>query len=90
MKKALAILMAAAMALSLVACGGSDSSAPVSSGTAPSTASTASTAGSGETYKIYMISMDQMDQHWVNMDKGCQKAVEELGNVCLLYTSRCV
>ncbi|MBC5581825.1 substrate-binding domain-containing protein [Anaerofilum sp. BX8] len=81
MKKALAILMAAAMALSLVACGGSDSSAPVSSGTAPSTASTASTAGSGETYKIYMISMDQMDQHWVNMDKGCQKAVEELGNV---------
>ena len=81
MKKALAILMAAAMALSLVACGGSDSSAPVSSGTAPSTASTASTAGSGETCKIYMISMDQMDQHWVNMDKGCQKAVEELGNV---------
>lgn len=81
MKKALAILMAAAMALSLVACGGSDSSAPASTGSASSTASTASTAGSGETYKIYMISMDQMDQHWVNMDKGCQKAVAELGNV---------
>lgn len=81
MKKFASILLVAAMALSLVACGGSDSSAPVSSGAAPSTASTASTAGSGETYKIYMISMDQMDQHWVNMDKGCQKAVEELGNV---------
>jgi ribose transport system substrate-binding protein len=25
--------------------------------------------------------MDQMDQHWVNVDKGAQKAAEELGNV---------
>jgi len=34
-----------------------------------------------ETYKVYLITMDQMDQHWVNLDKGCQEAVKELGNV---------
>jgi ribose transport system substrate-binding protein len=32
-------------------------------------------------YKVYLITMDQMDQHWVNVDKGCQKAVAELGNI---------
>nr|WP_321304286.1 ABC transporter substrate-binding protein [uncultured Sphaerochaeta sp.] len=32
-------------------------------------------------YKIYLITMDQMDQHWVNVDKGAQKAAEELGSV---------
>ncbi len=32
-------------------------------------------------YKIYLITMDQMDQHWVNVDAGCKKAVEELGNI---------
>lgn len=31
--------------------------------------------------KVYLITMDQMDQHWVNVDKGCQKAVGELGNI---------
>ncbi len=32
-------------------------------------------------YKIYLITMDQMDQHWVNVDKGAQKAATELGGV---------
>lgn len=32
-------------------------------------------------FKVYLITMDQMDQHWVNVDKGCQKAVAELGNI---------
>ena len=31
--------------------------------------------------KVYLITMDQMDQHWVNVDKGCKKAVDELGNI---------
>ncbi|HOE84507.1 MAG TPA: ABC transporter substrate-binding protein [Sphaerochaeta sp.] len=31
--------------------------------------------------KIYLITMDQMDQHWVNVDKGAQKAVSELGGI---------
>ena len=35
----------------------------------------------GGNHKIYLITMDQMDQHWVNVDAGCKKAVEELGNV---------
>ncbi|HHW01240.1 MAG TPA: substrate-binding domain-containing protein [Thermoanaerobacterales bacterium] len=34
-----------------------------------------------EKYKVYLITMDQMDQHWVNVDKGCKKAVDELGNI---------
>lgn len=41
----------------------------------------AAAALSGESYKVYLITMDQMDQHWVNVDAGAQKAVEELGNV---------
>lgn len=32
-------------------------------------------------YKVYLITMDQMDQHWVNVDKGAQKAATELGGV---------
>lgn len=36
---------------------------------------------SADSYKVYLITMDQMDQHWVNVDSGCKKAVEELGNV---------
>lgn len=31
--------------------------------------------------KIYLITMDQMDQHWVNVDKGAQKAATELGGI---------
>lgn len=34
-----------------------------------------------DSYKVYLITMDQMDQHWVNVDAGCKKAVEELGNI---------
>ncbi|WP_320129255.1 ABC transporter substrate-binding protein [uncultured Sphaerochaeta sp.] len=32
-------------------------------------------------YKVYLITMDQMDQHWVNVDKGAQKAAAELGGI---------
>ncbi len=32
-------------------------------------------------FKIYLITMDQMDQHWVNVDKGAQKAAAELGGI---------
>ncbi len=94
-KKLLSVLLCTAMAASLLAgCGSSSgtaaSSAPASSapaaseaassGTAASTAAAADTSAAGK-YKIYLITMDQMDQHWVNVDKGCQKAVAELGNV---------
>lgn len=34
--------------------------------------------GSRDGYTVYLITMDQMDQHWANVNKGCEKAVEEL------------
>lgn len=36
---------------------------------------------SGDKKKIVLITIDSMDQHWVNMDLGCKKAAQELGNV---------
>lgn len=30
-------------------------------------------------YSIALVTIDSMDQHWVNMDKGCAAAAEELG-----------
>lgn len=65
------VAMLAMLATLFAGCGKSDSE---------------STAGkndgsSGKKFKVYLITMDQMDQHWVNLDKGCQKAVKELGNV---------
>lgn len=73
MKKVLALLASIAMVSTMVV--GCSSTSTLTS-TAASTA-----AASTDTYKIYLITMDQMDQHWVNMDKGCKKAVTELGNV---------
>ncbi len=35
--------------------------------------------GDGEGQKVVLITIDSMDQHWVNMDKGCKQAAEELG-----------
>ena len=32
---------------------------------------------SAKEYRIFLITMDQMDQHWVTMDVGARKAVEE-------------
>lgn len=32
-------------------------------------------------YQIVLISMDQTDQYWNNIDEGCRRAAEELGNV---------
>lgn len=36
-------------------------------------------AGEGAGQKVILITIDSMDQHWVNMDKGCKQAAEELG-----------
>jgi ribose transport system substrate-binding protein len=32
-------------------------------------------------FKVFLVTMDQIDQHWVTVDKGCQKAAAELGNI---------
>ena len=67
MKKVLALALAAVMTTAFLAsCGTGDDSG--SSGGKDSAKSS----------KVYLITMDQMDQHWVNVDKGCKKAVEEL------------
>lgn len=67
MKKLLALFLTVALVAALfVGCGNSTS--------------TTSSSTSGK-IKIYLITMDQTDQHWVNLDKGCQQAVSELGNI---------
>ena len=74
-------LSCALMAGMLAGCGG-DTTSPAPASDAPK-ASDAGTpdASAGGNHKVYLITMDQMDQHWVNVDAGCKKAVEELGNV---------
>ena len=86
MKKILAMTLALVLTLSLAACG---SSAP--STATPSPAESGSTAApaapAGEKYKVFLITMDQMDQYWTNIDAGCKKAAEELGNVDYKWTA---
>ena len=97
MKKVLAILLAIAMIAAMAAC--AQKAAPAdetkTSGETTSTAGetvdntaddTADTASS-ESYKIFLITMDQMDQYWTNIDAGCKKAAEELGNVEYQWTA---
>lgn len=69
-KRLLGVMLSAVMAVSLLA--------GCNSGKAEGDKESAK---GGDDYNVYLITMDQMDQHWVNLDKGCQKAVEELGNV---------
>ena len=85
-QKFLGILVAVAVA-AMTGCGSgtgsagtgsSDSGAAASQGTE---AKADAKAESKESYKIYLITMDQIDQHWVNMNKACEKAVGELGAI---------
>lgn len=81
MKKALAIFLCAAMlAVAATGCG---QSAPTTQSKAADNTSTAGTASKdpGKKSKVILITMDSIDQHWVSVDKGAKKAVEELGNV---------
>ena len=41
----------------------------------------ASDTGSGNSYKIYLITMDLTDSYWQSIDKGCQQAASEIGNI---------
>lgn len=85
MKKGILSSLIAVMLTSslLVSCGGS---AKTTGDTKPSedsskTEVSKSSESKDESYKVFLITMDQMDQHWVTVNKGCEKAVEELGNV---------
>ncbi len=59
-----------------------DTGVSVVTSTAP-----AAPPASSETFKIFLITMDQMDQYWAGIDKGCQKAIAELGNVDYKWTA---
>lgn len=34
-----------------------------------------------QNYKVYLITMDLTDSYWQSIDKGCQQAISELGNI---------
>lgn len=55
--------------------------APATDGDKPAEEPAPAETEAKDSYKVYLITMDQMDQHWVNVDAGAKKAVEELGNV---------
>lgn len=91
-KRYLAMALAAVLSLGVfTACGGnSGNTTPSASAEAPGEDVSASTGEESEKpadtasdtkYKVFLITMDQMDQHWVNVDSGCKKAAEELGNI---------
>ncbi|MEF9940236.1 MAG: ABC transporter substrate-binding protein [Clostridium sp.] len=85
-RKALAVLLSAVVAASALAgCSSKTAETTAAETTVAAGETTAAAeetkAASGEAKKIYLITMDQMDQHWVNVDKGAQKAAAELGNV---------
>ncbi len=42
---------------------------------------------SGDTYKIWLVTMDQQDQYWLNINNGCKKAADEIGNVEYTWNS---
>lgn len=78
----LVLLLGIVMAAGLFAgCGGSTPSGQTTQTTAGTTSQQTTKQAAGQKYKVYLITMDQMDQHWVNVDKGCQKAAAELGNI---------
>ncbi len=83
----LSVVVAASM---LAGCGSKETAPAAETSTAPAAEEAAEAPAQeaaeeetapAESYKVYLITMDQMDQHWVNVDGGCKKAAEELGNV---------
>ena len=72
MKKVLSILLASAMALSLVACGGGDTSTPSTSTPSTSTPSTSTPAGdSGYTGGEYTISLGHICSENHSLHRAC-------------------
>ena len=39
------------------------------------------TTTSGNSYTVYLITMDLTDSYWQSIDKGCQAAAKEIGNI---------
>lgn len=59
----------------------SDQDNNAASDTEKGTSDEAKTTTSGNNYKVYLITMDLTDSYWQSIDKGCQQAVSEIGNI---------
>ncbi len=82
-KKVVSIFLSCALMAGMMAGCAGDAPSSTPENNTPKTSDTGKPdeAPAGGNHKVYLITMDQMDQHWVNVDGGCKKAVEELGNV---------
>ena len=72
MKRILALIMVALLALTCFAGCGPTTETPATGD------DTSTTAPAGEKSKIYLITMDSMDQYWLGIDAGCKAAAAEL------------
>lgn len=70
-KSIIAILLVAALAFTFVACnnGGGGGTEPAAK----------------DTFNIVLITMDRIDGHWITVDEGCRKAIEEIGEGKIEY-----
>lgn len=48
---------------------------------------TENNTNSTDIYKIWLVTMDQQDQYWLDINNGCKKAADELGNVEYTWNS---
>lgn len=81
-KKLVSVVLAVCLGTMLLgACASGQEASTAASVGETTTQTAAQSQVEGEKYKIVLITIDSMDQHWVNMDKGCKAAAEELGNV---------
>lgn len=79
MKKILSCILVSALIL-LAGCAGGQKAQSGTSDTAEPVKASAEPAPEKETkYSVVLVTIDSMDQHWVNMNKGCEKAAQELG-----------
>lgn len=81
-RRVFALLSCLVLSVGLLAgCGNKPAEQQAAAPAANTTDSKPAAQPAAKKYKVYLITMDQMDQHWVNVDKGAQKAVAELGNI---------
>lgn len=79
-KKLLALALSMTMAVALLAgCSSDDPKEATSTNESTKKKDDTSKDVASEKSKVILITMDSIDQHWVNVDKGAQKAADELG-----------
>lgn len=96
MRKAFVIIYCICMGLMMIGCGTQTTpeiimpDQPMTSSVSENAENNAATdtekkegedTASGNSYKVYLITMDLTDSYWQSIDKGCQKAAGEIGNI---------